>query len=177
MENDPNTNMIVVTNKRVYNFELQGHEPGDIRDSSLSFGIRFRYPEDELAQMLEEAKQQEVAQAAEVVPQKTVSPDDLNFSYSYRGSDEIAPIRVFDDGEFTYFQFAHNIDTPAIFLVDSDRQESIVNYHVRGKYVVVQRINAQFMLRSDQQATCVYNDAFKLGQASTLPHADTEVEG
>ena len=28
-----------------------------------------------------------------------------NFNYTFSGPDEIAPVKVFDDGEFTYFEF------------------------------------------------------------------------
>ena len=73
------------------------------------------------------------------------------------GAREIAPIRVFDDGEFTYMQFRALTDLPAIFLVDKDKQESVVNYRIEGPYVVIERIGSQFSLRHGNEVACVFN--------------------
>lgn len=85
---------------------------------------------------------------------------DLNFSYTYRASDELRPLRLFDDGEHTYFQFPDHIATPAIFAVDENGKEQIVNHHVKGNYVVVESLGKQFTLRRGSVFTCIYNKAF-----------------
>ncbi len=87
----------------------------------------------------------------------TKKPSDYNFNYTLTGSREIAPLRVFDDGEFTYMQFKALTDLPAIFLVGKDKQESVVNYRVEGPYVVIERIASQFSLRHGSDVACVYN--------------------
>ncbi len=85
---------------------------------------------------------------------------DLNFSYTYRASDELRPLRLFDDGEHTYFQFPDHVATPAIFAVDENGKEQIVNHHVKGNYVVVESLGKQFTLRRGSVFTCIYNKAF-----------------
>lgn len=156
VEDEADTNLSVLTNKRMYNFELRAGQAAHVSDRSLSFLVQFHYPQDELQKQL---MAQEVAQVEEKKwIAKDFDPENLNFKYSMRGDESIAPNKVFDDGLFTYFQFDESIKTPAIFLVDADKKESLVNYHVKGRYIVVQSTGAQFMLRENQQATCIYND-------------------
>ena len=161
VENNADTNLSVLTNKRQYNFELRADEASGPADRSLSFLIQFHYPEDEMRAALTAASAAKQQRDAEVMPDRGVNADALNFDYAMRGSEDIAPTRVFDDGEFTFFQFPPEVDTPAIFLIDRDKNEAIINYHVRGKYVVVQRIGRQFILRSGNAATCIYNEAYQ----------------
>ena len=161
MENDADTNLSVLTNKRQYNFELRANEASGPADRSLSFSIQFHYPEDEMMATLAAASADKQRRDTEIIPDRDFSAGSLNFDYAMRGSDDIAPTRVFDDGKFTFFQFPPEVDTPAIFLVDRDNNEAIINYHVRGKFVVVQRIGRQFILRSGNAATCIYNEAYQ----------------
>lgn len=170
MENNAETNLSVLTNQRMYQFELRANEATGPSDPTLTFTVMFSYPEDELAQAMLRANVEEQRRSAEVLPDRRLTGEEMNFEYSRRGSDIIAPTRVFDDGEFTYFQFPPEIDTPAIFLVYDGKEEALVNFHVRGRYVVVQRIASQFILRNGAQATCIYNDAFNhRNEPSELP--------
>ncbi|MBL4571595.1 MAG: P-type conjugative transfer protein VirB9 [Gammaproteobacteria bacterium] len=159
-EANADTNLSVLTNRRNYNFELRANEATSASDSELSFEIRFIYPDDEFQLAIEKTLAEQRQLNTEIVPGRQIQAEEINFDYSMRGSDLVAPIRVFDDGEFTFFQFPDEIPIPAIFFVDREKQESIVNYHVRGKYIVVQRIGAQFMLRSGNDITCIFNESF-----------------
>jgi hypothetical protein len=65
---------------------------------------------------------------------------------------------VFDNDEFTYFQFAKkNAEVPAIFTVDASGYESLVNFRSVGSYIIVERVSPQFTLRSGKDIVCVYN--------------------
>ena len=56
------------------------------------------------------------------------------------------------------FQFSNkNAEIPAIFNVDADGFESLVNYRVSGDYIIVERVGAQFTLRNGSEIVCVYN--------------------
>ena len=172
MENDADTNLSVLTNKRAYNFELRAHNASSSSDQSLSFAIQFHYPEEELQRAMAASLESNRRRDTEVMPGRTFAADTMNFDYTMRGADALAPTRVFDDGEFTYFQFPNEIDTPAIFLVDREKKEAIVNFHVRGKYIVVERIGSQFILRHGNLATCIYNETWQQRVApSELPEA------
>ena len=145
------TNMTVITSMRPYYFELGAKKSRD--PSSVTFLIRFTYPDagPTLVGMPAAGK-------AAAPPAK--KPTDYNFNYSLTGSHDIAPMHIFDDGEFTYMQFRSMTDLPAIFLVDKEKQESVVNYRIEGPYVVIERTGAQFSLRHGGEIACVHNKSF-----------------
>ena len=184
IEDRADTNLTILTNLRSYNFELRAHSTKNVSDPSLTFAVSFRYPEVELkAAIAEEQARHEARLAARQAEQQIVSLStsmdvpDWNLNYSRKGSEITAPVQVFDDGKFTYFRFANERDTPAIFLVDGDKKESLINYHVKGKYLVVQRIASQFILRHGDEATCIFNDSFdNLVEKSALPTADKSAD-
>lgn len=151
-EDGSETNMTVITSKRVYHFELMAREAKGIADKNLIFVVKFVYPDEKEKNIVEFAK-----------TNLSDEPDlrDLtkyNFNYQYTGEKSIAPSKVFDNGQFTYFQFSNkNSEIPAIFNVDADGFESLVNYRVSGDYVIVERVGAQFTLRNGSEIVCVYN--------------------
>lgn len=156
------TNAVVVTDKRTYNFALDAKGEVDeygvpklpeVNSKDMTYSVRFIYPDDERAALEAKAK----AEAQQLAP--AVPVDAINFRYSYSGSLETKPLRVFDDGTFTYFVFPKGAPVPAVFAVDADGNEAVLNFHVRGEYQVVERMEAQFTLRSGKYVTCIFNDA------------------
>jgi type IV secretion system protein VirB9 len=114
IEQDATTNMTLITNKRTYFFELYAEDAQDIRDPNMVFNVRFLYPDEE------EGDSMSLRSFAREVSGPDMShPEKYNFNYSISGHEDIAPIKVFDDGEFTYLQFRDkNAEIPAIFAVD-----------------------------------------------------------
>jgi type IV secretion system protein VirB9 len=169
VEPKAHTNLTVITDRRSYAFELVAVNLLAEVDA-LSYVIRFRYPQDEEAKV-----QAQLAAAAhdkqqEVTPDKKIDPAAWNLDYTFQGDTTLAPLHVFDDGTFTYFQFREKQDAPAIFLVADGKNESLLNFHVSGKYVVVERIGKQFTLRSREGTVCVYNEAaFRAAVPSPAP--------
>jgi type IV secretion system protein VirB9 len=162
-EHEADTNMNILTNKRIYHFELIAHESKSIGDSTQTFAINFFYPQDILQKQIHKQQQVKRQSQIEVVPNRKINPANWNWQYSRKGSDQISPKQVWDDGEFTYFQFSHEIEVPAIFIVDDEKNESLVNYHTetgknRSHFIVVERTAKQFILRSGVYATCIFND-------------------
>lgn len=159
-EDNSETNMTVITNLKVYHFELMAKEATGINDKDLIFVAKFLYPEE---------KDKNIVQ----FPKKPRSdePDmrDLsiyNFAYQYTGEPSIAPIKVFDNGEFTYFKFTNkNAEIPAIFSVDSNGYESLVNFRSAGDYIIVERVSKQYTLRSGSDIVCVYNSGMYRGNS------------
>ena len=85
--------------------------------------------------------------------------DLYNFNYEFSGSDNIAPVKVFDDGDFTYMEFgSNNYELPAIYAVDSSGYEGLVNYRIVENYLVIEQVSSQFTLRSGADIVCVYNN-------------------
>ena len=151
IEQNALTNMTVITDKRSYLFELHAEETKNVRDKDLVFTLRFIYPQNEMNDF-------GVSQF-EDIPEIDKHPERYNLSYSVRGSNLIEPLRIFDDGEFTYFEFRDkNADIPAFFRVNSDMKEELINFRKRGNYIVVERVSSRFTLRRGPDILCVYND-------------------
>jgi type IV secretion system protein VirB9 len=151
-EDHSETNMTVITNKRVYHFELYAKEAKGISDKDLIFVAKFSYPDE---------KDKNIVSFPRVTPSDEPDMRDLssyNFNYQFTGDQTIAPIKVFDNGEFTYFQFtAKNAEVPAIFAVDAQGFESLINFRSAGSYIIVERVSAQFTLRNGSDIVCIYN--------------------
>lgn len=148
---DATTNMTMITNKRIYYFVLEAAMTDSIDDPAIPFSVSFLYPNED-------------QQSSDVHSFNDLNIDDkynenYNYNYSISGPDNIAPIKIFDDGEFTYFQFdKDNAEIPAFFAVDAKNQESVINYKLSGKYIVVEMISPRMTLRSGDDVVCVYND-------------------
>jgi type IV secretion system protein VirB9 len=157
IENNAETNMTVFTTGskggRVYHFELVGREAYGINDEDLVFLVKFIYPDGESKNIVNFPK----SNPSDEPDMRKVA--NYNFSYEFTGSRIIAPIKIFDNGEFTYFQFSKkNGEIPAIYAVDSSGYETLVNYRVAGSYIITEIVTSQFTLRSGSDVVCVYNN-------------------
>ena len=155
IEQNAMTNMTIITDKRTYFFELHAEETKDIRDKNMVFAVRFIYPQADSSAV--------DYTGADDVPDFEREPEKYNFNYSIRGSNVIEPIRIFDDGEFTYFEFKDkNAEIPAFFRVNSTGNEELINFRKRGNYIVVERVASRFTLRRGADIICVYNEAMPM---------------
>lgn len=174
VEERATTNMTVITDRRIYTFELTAGLASSARDSNITYMLKFKYPQDSVLDFT--GSQVEIFDSAALLnasrpyaPKSKIAssgisavgaPRDLNFDYSYKGEDGLAPSTVFDNGEFTYFKFRDTTDLPAVFEVDKDRNESVINYHLEDGYMVVEGVGRQFTLRHGEDEACVFNDSF-----------------
>jgi len=169
IENNAQTNLTVVTilpsqtgngtiEQRIYNFALEARKTTSANDPNQAWTIQF-----EAAQ----AATQRNAVIGRPGIGNNGDPTGWNFNYTFAGDKAQVPVKVFDNGEFTYFQFDKDTDTPAIFLVAKDRSESLVNSVRQGDYLVVHRRGRQFTLRNGNLVTCIFNA--ELDQASPTP--------
>ena len=91
------------------------------------------------------------------------APSAVNWRYSLAEgalSEDIAPTLVFDDGRFTYLRFPNNREVPAVFHVQGDGTESLVNARMEGDLLVVDRVSRRLMLRAGQAVVGLWNEAF-----------------
>lgn len=153
MSQRPPTNMTVVTNLRRYNFELSLRPRAAAR--TAPFTVRFLYAPPAIAYI--------------APPPPPKPPVEANVAYSYQGSTRTLPVKVFDDGQDTYFSFRPGEDLPAIFALGAEGDEAVVNTRERDGYVVVDRVARGFVLRRGGEITRIYNDGFRVEEASALP--------
>lgn len=150
------TNMTVITDKRTYQFHLVTTPNDTASSNGVIYMLTFKYPEEEKAKM-----EQELSSL-----QKTFAGNNLgdpihwNYDYSFYGSTKLAPIQAVDNGTYTVFKFRRNEPVPAIFAVDGQQNESLLNFRVQGDYVFVQGVRHQYTMRNGSDVTTVYNDSF-----------------
>ncbi|MCC2977113.1 P-type conjugative transfer protein TrbG [Sphingomonas sp. PL-96] len=128
------TNLVITTDWRAYHLRLVS-TPGTALSS-----MRWTYPQDELLAVRRKA---EAAQAA--TPVATVlAVEQLHFNYAISGDrPPWRPVRVFDDGTRTYIEFPASLasgEAPPLFVIGTDRKAELVNYRMRDRFYVVDRI-------------------------------------
>jgi len=193
LEISAHTNMTIITNRRIYHFDIRSDEFTGKADEDLVYTVRFFYPQ--IGQPLPIPPQLAVPNVAlrprakENPPAPPVSAADLtgiintpipktrvdeqlpgiigrnpenlllNFDYRFSGeSDNIMPLKVYDDGNETHFQFANdNLVIPTISVVDGNGIETPVTYTIRDRYIVVPVVATQFTLRLADSMLCIYN--------------------
>jgi type IV secretion system protein VirB9 len=135
------TNMVITTDRRIYHVRLASTE--SIALSSL----RWTYPQDALLVMRRAA---EAAETARPVAD-ALDIERLRFDYVISGDrPDWRPLRAFDDGRQTFIEMPEAIgqgEAPPLFLIGADGKAELVNYRVRGRYYVVDRIFAAAELR------------------------------
>lgn len=166
-----NTNVTIVTDRHTYHFALVV-QPRPIKDATawadpnLIFSLGFRYPKEEAAKAatmanaaliggrLEESSQRDVAAASGAAQ---------HLDYWVAGASEISPTAARDDGRFIYLTFSGNRDMPAVYSVDEQGNEALVNTHVMdGNTIVVHRMVRRLMLRKGDAVASVLNQSFDL---------------
>lgn len=148
---EPNaaTNLTVVTDKRTYYFKLNSAQT----KGGQTYLVRFVYPK---------ALQVESPEGATAKSGKGIDPSKTNLDYSTSGESAAIQLRrVFDDGQFTYFQFAKNSEIPMIYAVGADGTESVINVRREDGYLVAERTAGRFTLRNGAAFLCVQNNAAK----------------
>lgn len=144
------TNLVVVTDRRVYNFYVQYSKKD-------TFQVQFTYPE----QIAERAKQKD-AQLMLASFKTRFEGKRINLAYKMKGSPVVAPVNVWDDGTFTYFKFGNNTDLPAIYALGKNDDESLYNRTVFGQkndVIMVHGVSPKWRLRIGAYALDVVNDA------------------
>ncbi len=183
------TNVTVVTNKRVYNFALVV-VPRSIKDEkawkdpNLVYDVTFRYPDDEKAKFAADAaakaKEEEIKRRRELIKSRfsdltaqgdiignagvenSIPLENQNYNYWMAGSPALSPTAARDDGRFTYLAFSHNRDMPAVYSVDAEGKEALINTNVVGNTIIIHRVVPKLVLRKGNAVVCIRNNSFDL---------------
>ena len=128
------TNLVVTTERRSYHLQLTA------TSRTAMAALSWTYPADQLIALRRAADQ--AAAAAPV--SEGLAVDNLHFNYAISGDAPAwRPLRAFDDGRQTFVEFPASIavgDAPPLFVVGPTGEAELVNYRVRGRFYVVDRI-------------------------------------
>ena len=124
------TNMTVVTSARTYLFELSplyGPSP------QMAYTVRFSYPASQADSIADEAPTREV-----------------QGSYRLSGARALRPSRIADDGRHTYIEWPREATLPAVYAIDPEGRESLVNGAMRDDLFVIDAVASRLVFRIDQ---------------------------
>ena len=136
------TNLVINTDRRTYHMELRS------TPSTYMASVSWQYPQDQLIAL---RRQNAEAQAAQPVA-TGIDLARVNFRYDVSGDRAPwRPLRAFDDGRQVFIEFPRGIgqgEMPPLFVVGPEGNTSeLVNYRVRGNYMIVDRLFAAAELR------------------------------
>jgi len=174
-EQNANTNMTVVTNKRTYDFELVAAAAEERR---AYFKVSFKYPAED--QRTRDALLERTEQALKVARQEQAIlrtqldnavalantlraaeiPVRRNLNYWWAGDAKIKPDEAFDDGTFTYIRFRGQREFPAVYLERERGKESLVNTTIKGDTIVIQRVAGRYVLRKGDAVGSLVSPSF-----------------
>lgn len=125
------TNVTVYTTQRSYYFRLQ---EGD----TAFYAVRFEYPK----------------RASE--DSRRVHARDQNATlYGVSAQIEITPTNIWDNGVYTYFQFAPGSPVPAIFKVRAGQERSVNSVRQSDGLMRVSGVSDQWALRLGDLEVCI----------------------
>ncbi len=134
------TNLIILTDHHSYSLGLKAGRNYMPR-------VGFYYPSEVLA--AEQERKHALDKAAEAQAPPALAK--LNFGYSVTGPDvPWKPVQVFDDGARVYVEMPENLmasDAPSL-MVASNGKDALVNYQVKDRYYLVDRLFNQAVLVS-----------------------------
>jgi type IV secretory pathway VirB9-like protein len=92
-------------------------------------------------------------------------PAEHNYNYVIgRGNKRLKPLRVFDDGYFTYFQFAEDnldsVELPEVYAV-IDGYDTPVQTRVKNGFLIATMLNNKWTVRNGEKFLCVRKSAKK----------------
>lgn len=131
---DPDTNLIISTNRHTYLIELKLVQ----KITDMTYALRFVLPE---------------------LP-KTVAKIDApinpcngleNRTWQTRGNKDLSPSEVWDNGTFTCFRFATNKPRPNLYQVMPDGTETVVSQRNEQNILVAHGVSSQWRLRLSNQ--------------------------
>jgi type IV secretion system protein VirB9 len=134
------TNLVITTDRRVYHVQLESNA----RTAMAS--ISWTYPSDALLALQRGDRPEAAGPVA-----GGVAVEALNFGYRIEGDDPPwRPIRAFDDGSQVFIEFPSSLaqgEAPPLFVRGTSGRAELVNYRLRGRYYVVDRLFAAAELR------------------------------
>lgn len=152
------TNLTVLTNRRTYLFDYEAAPaPPDPSGADVIYALRFEYPAAPVPATSGERRRVETDLAT------AQSSRPRNYDYWYCGDPSLKPAAAWDDGVQTTLVFGAHAELPAVFALNEDGSESLLNFDVQSGRVVVQRLARRLIVRRGKLAGCIVDRAFAGG--------------
>ena len=171
---NPTTNLVITTNKnRTYTFLLEDTK-SNINDTYV---LKFNYPITKAEKMaMLRKKQAEISENRVIAEKEKIklyqvqyhqaqaqmllnaenkyknslpcsNGNNVNWQYLKWGDQSLSPIAVWDNGQFTCFDFPQGEELPLIYSVNKNGSESLLNTFIDHNITVVHSVHTQYRLR------------------------------
>lgn len=141
-DQEPDTNLIINTDKRTYVLELKLVK----EVAQTTYLLRFSYPKP--------PKVDETPFVARNLNQNPCSGKE-NRRYEKKGDLVLSPSEMWDNGTFTCMRFPTNAPRPVVYEVLPDGVETLVNFHNVNDILVIQSVSSMFKLRLNKLVLAV----------------------
>ena len=135
------TNLVINTDRRTYHLEMRSTA------GTYMASLSWSYPADQLIALRRQNAQAETAQPVA----SGIDLEALNFRYRIEGdSPPWRPLRAYDDGRQVFIEFPHGVaqgEMPPLWVIGAKGGAELVNYRVRDRFMVVDRLFAAAELR------------------------------
>lgn len=157
LEEQARTNMMIITNKYSYTFDLVALK--SIKDADMTYILRFYYPaandkfdQDNSVDLLED----EVIKNSNALLNSTQK---INHHYSFVGNDDLIPQDIFDNAKLTFFKFKGGV-IPKIFVIKDDGSEYSTEMLSFEGLILINGVYDKLMLRyQDKKLEIIRGDS------------------
>ena len=149
------TNLTILTSRRTYQVDYSASAQRPDATQEVTYALRFTYPP--------------VSQAGDAAAKVLDAPSKRprNIDYWFCGDSSLKPTAASDDGVHTRLTFGAKAEQPAIFVLNEDGTESLLNFSMDEGDVILHRVARRLILRRGNLAACIVNKGF-LGSGDQL---------
>jgi type IV secretion system protein VirB9 len=138
------TNLTLLTSRRTYQLDYSASPTAPDATEEVTYVLRFTY-----------APVKDAALVSNTLHAETHRP--RNIDYWFCGNPTLKPVAASDDGVHTRLRFASNAEEPAIFVLNEDGTEALLNFSMDAGEVVLHRVARRLILRRGNLTGCIVN--------------------
>jgi type IV secretion system protein VirB9 len=143
------TNLTILTSRRTYQVDYTARSARPDATEDVTYALRFTYPP---------AATDSGAATNRALSIEAQRP--RNFDYWFCGDPTLQPMAASDDGVHTRVRFPARAEQPAIFILNEDGSESLLNFSMDEGDVILHRVARRLNLRRGHLAGCIVNKGF-----------------
>lgn len=141
------TNLTILTNRRTYQLDYSALPQAPDGREEVTYVLRFTYP----------PITKEEAAHKDLLAER---PKARNIDYWFCGDPSLKPVAASDDGVHTRLTFPAKAEQPAIFTLNEDGTESLLNFSMDEGDVILHRVSHRLILRRGHLAGCIVNKGY-----------------
>ena len=149
------TNITVTTSRHRYYFDYSARREPPRDGVHVMYAVRFIYPAKAAV-----ARAPTVAERVRGALERAERAPPVNLDYWYCGSPALRPVAASDNGIETRLTFGARRELPAVFVLNADGAESLVNFSMHQGTMVIERVARRFVLRRGKLEGVIVNKGF-----------------